>query len=174
MASSCATSPCRRSPSVCSPRTCRRRSCRGSGGTPRLFTSCYGPSTRPSTACATLCASTRKAWLQRLLYSPASKHAGARVKHRGLPRRRAEERLVKGEPAMPVGGADRAGVVAKPRGAVDRQLWVRVDERHVVQRDLGGCEVLPPADRYSIRGGVDARYVPRPGLAKFAEASPLT
>jgi len=99
----------------------------------------------------------------------AAEHAGARVEHRGLPRRRAEERLVQAEPAMRVGGADRARVVAKPRGAVNRQLGVGVDERHVAQRDLGDSEVLPPADRDSIRGGVDARHVPGPGLAKIAE-----
>src|SRR6266566_6603477 len=146
MASSCATLPFRRSPSVCSPRACRRRSCRGSGGTPRLFTSCYGPSTRPSTACATRCASTRKAWSPPLLYSPAAQHPRARVKDRSLTRRRAEEWLVQHQPAVRVCGWNRACVVAKPRGAADRELGVGIDERDVAQRDLVGREVLPPAD----------------------------
>src|SRR6266851_6717465 len=108
-----------------------------------------------------------------LLDDPAAQYARTRVEHRGLARRSAEERLVEHEAPAGVRRRDRGCVVAQARLASERLVCRAVDEAHVAQLDLAGCELLPPPHHQPVGRSVDFQHVPRAGLVQVAEPAAL-
>src|SRR5438132_5937696 len=104
---------------------------------------------------------------------PPAQDPAARVQHRGLAGRGAQERFLEREASSLVDRADGGRVVAQARLARERFRGGPVDEGHALESDVPHTELLAAADDDAVLARLDAEHVPGSRFSQVAKTTAL-
>src|SRR3989449_6602157 len=104
---------------------------------------------------------------------PPAQDSAARVQHRGLTGRGAQERVLEREASSLVDRADGGRVVAQARLARERFRGGPVDEGHALESDVRHTQLLAAADDDAVLARLDAEDVPGSRFSQVAKTTAL-
>src|SRR5207245_9644446 len=103
---------------------------------------------------------------------PPAQDSAARVQHRGLAGRGAQERFLEREAPSLVDRADGGRVVAQARLAQERFRGGAINEGHALEDDVPDAKLFAATDDDAVLARDYSKYVPRSWLGEVAESSP--
>src|SRR3989442_8419725 len=105
---------------------------------------------------------------------PPAQDSAARVQHRGLTGRGAQERFLEREASSLVDRADGGRVVAQARLARERFRGGAINEGHALEDDVPDAKLFAATDDDAVLARDYSKYVPRSGLGEVAESAALS